>query len=354
MKKGVLTMINNSNIIALRLKRQHLIDQISEQEYNQLYKDSSPVQSVYWSGFGEPPVLSFRTTFDDKEYNRKRQFNRSLVKGRFQGSNLGWIEQEDLELFAGLARSSIKSHTPLQQEILDLIKLNGPMNIQQIKEITGQLVKKITPALHKLQKAFLIYEDQYNGKWDRAWGLFNEMFPEVNINKFTQLDSLKVVIKRFAYRNVIFNAAMVKSFYRAKVRNIQDAIRLLVEDKELVEYEDMFLLKSDAKLLSSHTFDLKQSVFIMHRNDFLVKSNEYWLKEKYQHELYDILQYIFIDGEFGGAVLGKFKSGPYIIEDVKVDNYYISRKDEIIEAIYTVNDRAKSPIKRFLGSCDGF
>jgi hypothetical protein len=34
------------------------------------------------------------------------------------------------------------------------------LTIQQIKEDTGLLVKEITPVLHRLQEAFLVYEDQ--------------------------------------------------------------------------------------------------------------------------------------------------------------------------------------------------
>ena len=39
------------------------------------------------------------------------------------------------------------------------------------------LVKEITPVLHRLQEAFLVYEDQYDGEWDRSWYRFEEMFP---------------------------------------------------------------------------------------------------------------------------------------------------------------------------------
>lgn len=42
------------------------------------------------------------------------------------------------------------------------------------------LVKEITPVLHRLQEAFLVYEDQYDGEWDRSWYRFEEMFPETN------------------------------------------------------------------------------------------------------------------------------------------------------------------------------
>ena len=51
-----------------------------------------------------------------------------------------------------------------QQMLLERIEMFGPYTIGQLKEESGLLVKEITPALHRLQEAFLIYEDQYDGE----------------------------------------------------------------------------------------------------------------------------------------------------------------------------------------------
>ena len=70
----------------------------------------------------------------------------------------------------------------------------------------------------------------------------------------------------------------------------------------------------------------------MHRNDILVKSNEHWLKERYTHNYPDTLYYLLIDGEFRGAVAGKFRYTPEV-EDIILDlpkDEAIKRKDEII------------------------
>lgn len=342
-------MLTQQNITALRMERQFLSHKANKQEYCELYRDTQPGQNVYWCGFGDPPSLTFRADFNDIEYNRERQRTRELVKGRFQGGNLGWIESGDMELFACLCRKPLDKPTFAQQMLLDLIEREGPLNIQLMKEMTGMLVKEITPVLYRLQEAFLIYEDQYDGKWDRGWYKFHEVFPDVDFQKYTKIEALKVILKRFAYRNVLFNADMAKSFYRLPVRDIKTAIAELLRDGEIVELEGGYLLKKDYNLLKSTSFELKQGVFVMHRNDFLVKSNEYYIKEKYKHPEYNILQYILIDGEFRGAVLGHFKNGPYIIEDVIVDPGYETRKDAIIQAVYYVNSREKSPIKGFMG-----
>lgn len=170
----------NRKILSLRMERQHLLTKADESEYISLYRDTQPGQNVYWHGFGNPPVLSFRAAFDDIEFNRNRQLERKLVKGRFAGGNLGWIMSEDMELFASLYRKPLVRPTLEQSQVLTLIENAGPFNIQQLKEETGLLVKQLTPILHRLQEAFLIYEDQYDGEWDRGWYRFGEMFPEVN------------------------------------------------------------------------------------------------------------------------------------------------------------------------------
>ena len=91
-------MLDHHSIVGLRMRRQHLVQRADTVEYDALYRDTSPGQNVYWNGFGDPPSLTFRADFDDIAYNRSRQKSRTLLKGRFQGGNLGWIERADLEL----------------------------------------------------------------------------------------------------------------------------------------------------------------------------------------------------------------------------------------------------------------
>lgn len=339
-------MLAIQNIVALRMERQFLTRKANQAEYDALYRDTQPGQNVYWHGFGAPPSITFRADFDDIIYNRRRQKDRLLVKGRFQGGNLGWVLKEDLALFAGVARKPLRGLTPQQETLLELIEREGPLNIQLMKELTGMLVKEITPVLHRLQEAFLIYEDQYDGEWDRGWYQFSEMFPEVNLDTYTRQEALKILLQRFAYRHVLFDTKMAKSFYKLPEKDIKAAVSELVEEGVLNEVSGGYMLKSDVALLENNSFTIEPSIFVLHRNDFLVKSNEHWLKETYKDGENDILQYLLIDGEFHGAVLGKFKYGPYILENVVTD--IPGRKEEIINAVYEINGR-ENPIKRFNG-----
>lgn len=222
------------SIYGLRMERQFLSRQANEAEYLAFYRDTQPGQNVYWCGFGNPPCHVFRASFDDMELNRRRQEERILVKGRFQGGTLGWVEAADLELFACLSRKSPAVLHPMDAALLELIEREGPMNIQLMKELSGLLVKQITPALHRLQEAFLIYEDQYDGAWDREWYKFAEMFPDVDLNRYTRQEALKLVLPRFAYRSVFLTAEMAKTFYRLPKKEITAAIGALVDRKSVV------------------------------------------------------------------------------------------------------------------------
>jgi len=225
-----------------------------------------------------------------------------------------------------------------------------------MKEMTERLAKKITPVLSRLQQAFLIYEDQHDFVWnemieiDRDWYQFSEMFPDVDLNKYTRYEALKIVLQRFAYRHVLFDLDMAKSFYKLSEKDLKKAIVSLVEEEILVERPGGYLLKEDADFLQIDQTEMPQFVYAMHRNDFLVKSNEHWLKERFTHNYSDTLYYLLIDGEFKGIVGGKFRYTPEI-EDILVDlpdEDVASRKDEIVEAVRNLCGEEAS-IKRYQG-----
>lgn len=348
--------MNNNAIIALQIKRQHLDQKATETEYDALYRDLQPGQNIYWNGFGQPPSITYRAAFDDVTYNQMRQQNRQLIKGRFQSGNLGWILREEVELFAGLYMKPLKRPTEIQIEILELIQREGPMNIPLIKEMTGLLVKKITPVLHRLQQACLVYEDQHEFIWtdmieiERDWYQFSEMFPDANLEKYTRHEALEIVLQRFAYRHVLFNLEMAKSFYKLPEKEIQKAIASLVGKGIFVEADEGYLLNEDFNILQTYQAEVFHFTSAMHRNDFLVKSNEHWLKERFTHSYPDTLYYLMIDGQFKGVVAGKFRYTPEI-EDIILDlplEDVISRKDEIIRAVRNLCG-VGSPIRRYQG-----
>jgi hypothetical protein len=310
-------------------------------EYVELYRDLSPGYNVYWNGFGDPPTLTYRADFDDMAFNRRRQVARELVKARLVGGNLGWIAAEDLELFACLYRKPLTKLVERQQTLLEMIERAGPLNIQQMKEATGMLVKEITPVLHRLQEAFLLYEDQNEGQEDRGWYRFDEMFPKVDFERYSHADALKMLLKRFAHRIVAFDIKQAKSYFKLPEKEIKAALG------EFAETEHGYMLKEDFEILQTYVAAPQKSVFAMHRNDFLVRADEHILKEIYPHSYPDTLYYLLIDGEWRGAVVGKFRYSPEL-SDVILDlspEEAARRKDEIMAAIQRLSGKVPGKYK---------
>ena len=340
-------------ILALRMQRQRLLSPVNEVGYDALYRDLQPGMNLYWHGFGQPPECTFRADFDDVEYNRQKQAKRELVKGRFAGGNLGWIVPDDLPLFAALYKKPIVLMDDIQLTIMTLIERMGPLNIQQIKEETGYLVKTITPALHRLQEAFMLYEDQYDGEWDRAWYRFDEMFPEYDLNQYTRAEALEIIMQRFAYRLAWFDAKMAKSFYKLPEKEIRQVCSHLVSEGIFVEMDGGHMLTSDVTAIDNVTDELPP-VLAFHRNDFLVRTLDHELKAKFK-PLYDSLPYdhdpqyyVMVDGEFRALSVGHFRYGPYEIHDIVCDSPDMwERKDEICIAVQKENPGAV--IQRFMG-----
>ncbi len=341
-------------LLALRMARQHLVDPVDEAGYDDLYRDLQPGQNLYWHGFGQPPVLSFRTDFDDVGYNRERQARRDLVKGRFSGGNLGWIVPEDLPLFAALYRKPIAFLDDVQQTIMTLIERLGPLNIQQIKEETGLLVKHITPALHRLQEAFLLYEDQFDGEWDRAWYRFEEMFPDMDLGRFTREEALDELLLRFACRFPGFDTKLLRSYYKLPEKELKAACLRLTERGLLTAHGGAYLLTADLPLLPQYADAPLPPVLALHRNDPIVRAAEHDLKARlkllfdalpYDH---DPLQYLLVDGEIRGAAVGHFRYGPYEIHDIVCDAPDMWAQQEAICAA-VMRENPGAAIQRFMG-----
>ena len=355
-------MLNLTELIKLRMKRQYLSSPVESSGYDALFRAMSPVPTIYWCEPGSPPTLPSHTELDDYTYNSVRRSRREILKGRFAGGTIGYVMTEDLELFACLYHKEITGFTTVQRELLELFRQEGPMNIGALKELTGYLVKEISPALHRLQEAFLIYEDQVDKEWDRGWFLFEGEFPEVDLKRYTKKEALKLLLPRAARLLVFFDEELVKSYYRLPGKLIKETIKELEAEGLIVTAsvagKEGYLLKEDEALLQAEVI-LKQenctetipAILMLQRNDFLVRAYAEELKEKFKSE-WDTLYYLLIDGEFHGAVMGKFKFGPHVIEDIVLDlpdEERNSRRDEILKAVYTVFDPIASRAIRYNG-----
>ncbi|MCT1904637.1 hypothetical protein [Oceanobacillus sojae] len=108
-----------------------------------------------------------------------------------------------------------------------------------------------------------------------------------------------------------------------------------------------FMQKKDLHLTNE---EIPQSVFMLDNSDFLVRTEIDELKEKFKGK--EVLQYLLIDGEFKGAVLGHWRIGPHDIEDITLclgEEEPETRKEEIISAVRTGYSVETTRILRFNG-----
>ena len=349
-------MLTAKDITSLRMCRQYLSTLATSEQYDELFRSMSPVPTTYWTAPGSPPTLPLHSDFDDDAYNSMRRARREILKGRFGGGNIAYVAHEDLELYACIYKKGISKLSYIQSDIIDLLTQEGAMNIRMMKELTGALIKHITPELHKLQEAFWVFEDQVDNEWDRGWYLFEREFPEVDLNRYTRAEALVLAIPRFGRLCIHFNESMLKSFYRLPTKDIKEAVAVLMSKNIInevdIEGKSGYMLYEDIEKTGSEAINRDNpSVLLLQRNDFMVRANNDELKIRFKSE-WDTLYYLLIDGEFHGAVTGRFKFGPHIIEDIVLD---LSAEDktkrmyEVIKAVYGTFDRVNSPIKKFDG-----
>lgn len=349
-------MLSRKDIISLRMKRQYIDAPAGRESYDQLFKAMSPVPTNYWTRPGDPPTLPGHVAFDDYDYNSRLRSRREILKGRFAGGTIAYVTKEDLEIFACLYRKDVSRLTQIQSEILKLFQQEGPMNIQLIKELTGLLVKGITPQLHKLQEAFVVYEDQLDNEWDRGWYLFESEFPEVDLERYTKKEALKLMLPRAVSLLVFAELQELKSLYRLPAKLIEEVTTELRADgilvEETVEGRQGFLLVEDKRYLLENVLpEYKKEAMLLQKNDFLSRAYADQLKSKFLSE-WSSMYYILVDGEFRGIVAGTFKFGPHVIEDILLDlpeGEIQSRRNEILEAVYQVFDKTSSPVQRYCG-----
>ena len=352
-------MIERAALLSLRFARQGLTHPVEQSAYPALFRLLSPVPTVYWCAPGSPPTLPLRAAFDDADWCFRARAARRIVKVRF-GGGVSYVAREDLALFASVYRKT----TPplaLEQYLLARIEQEGPMTIGQLKELTGMRVKDITPALHKLQEKCLLFEDQCDNEGDRGWYRFQEEFPEVFStwdrtdveNEAARRDGIRRLLRRFAEAFVWFTADMAKSFYKLPVKDVKAGLDALSEDGALrpadCGQQSGYMRPADAALLEQGGGDAPSGVRLLNRNDPLVRAEESRLKGVYAQKGRDMLYTLQIDGEIGGALLGHFRFGPWEIEDVRVEERFADRREEILAAIGAVFSPRESPVQRFMG-----
>jgi hypothetical protein len=344
--------VDKGTVLANRLERHRLLAPVaSEEDYLVLLRQLQPVNPIYYTCPGDPPSLSPRAAFDDQAVTASLRRKQVLTKGRFLGGGVGYVLADELALFANAFCKPLTSLGPREREILEVIKGAGPLSAGLIKEETGLLSKEIMPVLHKLQKAFIIYEDQSDSDWERPWEMFDRVWPDVLLSLEQQLTAVKTILSRFIRINVFLTLGQLKSWSRLPARLLKAATQALIEEQRIVQMSvaglgEGYMLPNDVDLAPARP---QKSVFMLHKADPMVRTHLDDLKTSFDGE---VLQYLLIDGDLAGAVMGHVRIGAHDVDDIKLQlpkSECAARRAEILNVVAKHYAPPRSRIQRYCG-----
>ncbi|GGH15788.1 DNA glycosylase AlkZ-like family protein [Paenibacillus segetis] len=346
-------------IIAERMKRQGLAEPLGdskdEEAYIDLFRYLQPVAPPHFTRPGDPPKLVHRTQYDATEMASSLRERHSLVKGRYLGGRVGYVFEDDLKLYGTAFRKVITRFNRVHEDVLSAIREAGGLTKEQLKEELDYPAAHIGKALQDLQCAFILQEDQIDTDWETGWLDFAEEWFEIPKDPASQVEAQMKVILRFIGSMVFATEGQIKSWCNLPSKTIKELVRRLVEAERLVciEIEGLgqgLMLEKDVAVGDFHYRECSRSIHMLDPSDFLVRAYLEELKSRYKG--LEVLQYLLVDGEFQGAVLGHWRIGPYDVDDVILDldaTEAVSRQDEVITAIRKIYDPESCAILRYNG-----
>ncbi len=324
-------------VLTERLNRQGLTaTRKDERGYLELFSTLQPVSTTTSAYPGSPPALPHRTSFDCSTISEDLRRERRIVKGRFVGGTVGYVLADDLQQYANAFCRPLTDPTPTQQAVYEAVCVAGPLTPRQVKEETGLLNKHIMPALHRLQTAFLVYEDQTETDWERSWYAFESEWPDITLDADRQLDDVCMVLGRFLHAHVFATFEQFKGWSRLPVRLLRQALQQM-EQQQLVQpistegLGDGWIGREDVGLRSRKP---RKSVFVLSGADGLVRSHTEELKRTFGKR--DVLAYLLIDGAFDGLVCGRWRIGPHDVDDIVLqlpEAERTARRKQILTAV---------------------
>ena len=345
------SVMGRGSVMAERAVRQGFAKPLARSaKYQDLFRALQPVSTGPYARPGSPPHLPGRTRFDDRRVADRLRAQRTLVKARFQGGSVGYVHREDLALYANAFARPLARPSDNQRLVLDAVCTGGPLTPQQLRQETRLLAKQVMPALHRLQEAFLVYEDQVDDNWERAWYEFAIEWSEVELDDARREDDAAEVLRRALHALVFATEEQLRDWSRWPARRLPKLLAKLEDEGSA--------LPGEVEGLGAGWFapgDIPEAkptpgVFVLHKQDFLVRAHQSELRRRFGSR--DLLQYLLVDGELCGALRGHWRFAPYDVDDVTVElvrKERDRRRDEILGAVREQYPEPRHTIQRYAG-----
>lgn len=339
-------------MIAARLERQGLAKPLARSAgYESLFRRLQPVSTGPYARPGSPPHLPGRTRFDDLRSADRLRARRTLVKARFQGGSIGYVHHRDLALYANAFARPLLRPNAAQRSVFEAICSAGPLTPRQLKEETGLLNKQVMPALHRLQQAFLVYEDQLDESWERAWYELAVEWPAVVLDDAHREREAAEVLRRALHALVFADAEQLRDWSGWPARRVAKLLARLEAEGSALPARVEGLgegWSSDAELPDARP---EPGVAVLHKHDFLVRAHSSRLEQRFGSR--DLLQYVLVDGELCGALRGHWRFAPYDVDDVSLElepRESARRRAEILDRVREQYPPPRHAIRRYAGA----
>jgi hypothetical protein len=259
---------------------------------------------------------------------------------------------EDLGLYANAFRRPLQAMSETQEQVFEALHFGGPLTPSLVKEETGLLKKQINPALQRLQEAFLVYEDQVDDDWERGWYEFSSEWPEIALNDAERETSAAEVVTRFLEAFVFATEEQLRDWTQWPRKRIAALIADLEAGGRIAatEVEGLGEGWSRPEDLSVRAASPARTAFLLNRGDFLSRAHKSELERRFGRG--DILQFVYVAGEFAGVVRGHWGFKPFDIDDVEMELPATAAavlRDEVLDLVRSAYPEPRHTVLRYAG-----
>lgn len=308
-------------IHAARAARQHLTRSSrgsSDADYLAILRELAPMRPPSYEFPGTPVVLYDRhedaAGGSPQAVGERVRRQRLVFKGRFQGGRIAYVPTDELPLYLTAYRRP-RRLTLTESTVLEALEHEGPLHKSDIAEVSGVKGRELSAALQKLQRAFLVYEQQLETEWDNAWFHLEREQPQWLEDLPEVWEARLEVLRRFTRAFVVTNVREAKEWSNFPAREVERLLDALASSGHLIKREidggGGHYIVSDWKPVPP-----EHCVAVLDLGDPLVTAQASALKRTYPDT--PILKYLLIDGEIKGAVTGRWGINPFDIDDVIV------------------------------------
>lgn len=239
----------------------------------------------------------------------------------------------------------------MQERVLEVLGCHDGLSPRQLRQELRIQHKKLMPVLHRLQEAFLVFEDQSDGGWDRLWYRLDSAFPQVDLDRLSWEEAAMAVIRRFLRSHVFATFQELKSWSGFTAQGLTAVLaRLEKEGLPAVRVEGLGEGWTCVEDRGLEPAAVDPGVFLLHRADPMVLPHTAELKERFKG--LEVLAYLLVDGELTGAVCGHWRIGPHDVEDIALTlpkGECMKRKDEIVKEVARFYHPPRHEILRYAG-----